>query len=169
MAERKKILSLFSGAGGMDIGFEGGFWCLRRSVNEERCGGWIDGIRGFRAHLRRTPFDTVFADDIRVDAARSWRSWFSDRDPDIFHVESIVDLIRSEKEHGGVLPSGIDVVTGGFPCQDFSVAGLRLGFDSRRSHDGGCMEAGEPSIESRGLQGYGLLVLVAKPKLAQAV
>ena len=28
-----KVLSLFSGCGGMDLGFEGGFSCLRKSVN----------------------------------------------------------------------------------------------------------------------------------------
>ena len=27
-----RVLSLFSGAGGMDIGFEGGFICHRRSI-----------------------------------------------------------------------------------------------------------------------------------------
>ena len=28
-----KVLSLFSGCGGMDLGFEGGFICHRKSVN----------------------------------------------------------------------------------------------------------------------------------------
>jgi len=42
------------------------------------------------------------------------------------------------------------VVTGGFPCQDFSIAGKRLGFDSQKSHNGGKLEADEPSVESRG-------------------
>lgn len=30
-----QVLSLFSGCGGMDIGFEGGFNCLKRSINSD--------------------------------------------------------------------------------------------------------------------------------------
>ena len=35
------VLSLFSGCGGMDIGFEGNFKCLRRSVNVDLHPDWI--------------------------------------------------------------------------------------------------------------------------------
>ena len=35
MAKKYRVLSLFSGCGGMDIGFEGGFRCLKRSINTE--------------------------------------------------------------------------------------------------------------------------------------
>ncbi len=33
MIKKRRLLSLFSGCGGMDIGFEGGFRCLKRSIN----------------------------------------------------------------------------------------------------------------------------------------
>ena len=33
MKEKKRVLSLFSGCGGMDIGFEGGFKCLKKSTD----------------------------------------------------------------------------------------------------------------------------------------
>lgn len=36
------LLSLFSGCGGMDIGFEGGFFCLKKSVNREIHPEWIE-------------------------------------------------------------------------------------------------------------------------------
>ena len=36
-----KMLSLFSGCGGMDIGFEGDFVCLRKSINENIHPDWI--------------------------------------------------------------------------------------------------------------------------------
>ncbi len=37
MTKKRRVLSLFSGCGGMDIGFEGGFRCLKRSVNRVIC------------------------------------------------------------------------------------------------------------------------------------
>ena len=36
-----KLLSLFSGCGGMDIGFEGDFWCLKKSINYKLHSDWI--------------------------------------------------------------------------------------------------------------------------------
>ena len=38
----KTILSLFSGCGGMDIGFEGGFIALKRSVDLNLHRDWIE-------------------------------------------------------------------------------------------------------------------------------
>jgi DNA (cytosine-5)-methyltransferase 1 len=49
-----------------------------------------------------------------------------------------------------IFPENIDIVTGGFPCQDFSVAGKRLGFNSENSHTGGKLDVDEPTSENRG-------------------
>jgi DNA (cytosine-5)-methyltransferase 1 len=50
-----------------------------------------------------------------------------------------------------VFPENIDIVTGGFPCQDFSIAGKRRGFDSDKSHTGKrIVDKNSPSVESRG-------------------
>lgn len=43
--------------------------------------------------------------------------------PEIYHLESIVDLVKLHHSGNEIFPKNIDVVTGGFPCQDFSVAG----------------------------------------------
>ncbi|MBQ8374110.1 MAG: DNA (cytosine-5-)-methyltransferase [Clostridia bacterium] len=147
------VLSLFSGCGGMDIGFEGGFACLKVSINSELHPDWIETEHGEWVTLKRTGFDTVFANDIRPDAKAAWVSYFGKTKKDankIYHIESIVDLVKKAKKGENVFPKNIDIVTGGFPCQDFSIAGKRLGFNSQKSHDGKILEVGEPSIESRG-------------------
>lgn len=147
------VLSLFSGCGGMDIGFEGGFSCLKRSINTTTHPEWIEVDRGEWVTVKKTIFHTVFANDIRPDAKAAWTSFFSERIGNadtIYHVESIVDLVKQAKTGEQVFPSNVDIVTGGFPCQDFSIAGKRNGFNSQKSHNGGILEAGEPSIESRG-------------------
>jgi len=147
------VLSLFSGCGGMDIGFEGGFTCLTRSINKEMHPDWIIKENKSWVTLAETGFKTVFANDIRPDAKSAWVSYFQKNNSkanDIYHIDSIVDLVKRAKNGEKVFPDNIDVVTGGFPCQDFSISGKRKGFNSEKSHNGGVLEVGEPSIESRG-------------------
>lgn len=153
MNNKKKVLSLFSGCGGMDIGFEGGFRCLKRSINSDIHPDWIKDENGDWVTVKDTGFKTVFANDIRPDAKAAWVSYFSsiyENASDIYHVESIVDLVKKAKSGEQIFPDGIDIVTGGFPCQDFSVAGKRKGFNSDKSHNGGKLEVDEPTVESRG-------------------
>ena len=148
-----QVLSLFSGCGGMDIGFEGGFTCLKRSINSNVHPNWIEEEKGNLVTVAKTGFNTVFANDIRPDAKAAWVSYFSSKIPNadkIYHIDSIVDLVKRAENGEEVFPTSIDVVTGGFPCQDFSVAGKRKGFKSEKSHNGGKLEVGEPSVESRG-------------------
>ena len=147
------VLSLFSGCGGMDIGLEGGFECLKASINSKLHPDWIEKEEGEWVTVKKTGFNTVFANDIRPDAKAAWVSYFGkikQNANNIYHLESIVDLVKKAKKGESVFPKNIDIVSGGFPCQDFSIAGKRLGFNSQKSHDGKILEVGEPSIESRG-------------------
>lgn len=150
---KKRVLSLFSGCGGMDIGFEGGFTCLRRSINTNMHPSWIAEENGKWVKVKETGFETVFANDIRPDAKSAWVSYFGKRNKNansIYHIDSIVNLVKQSRAGDKIFPDNIDIVTGGFPCQDFSVAGKRKGFNSDKSHDGGKLEIGEPTVESRG-------------------
>lgn len=134
-----KVLSLFSGCGGMDLGLEGGFLAHKSSINSDVYAPYIKEHDENYVFLEKTGFETVFANDILPFAKNAWCNFFKDRymNPEkIFHLESIVDVVKNVETQNFNFPENIDVVTGGFPCQDFSLAGKRKGFDSHKDHNG---------------------------------
>ena len=151
--ETLNVLSLFSGCGGMDLGFEGGFSVLQQSINEILTPHFIDKKEknGF-VKLKKTKFKTVFANDILIDARNAWVNHFSKKghNAEDFYKDSIVDLVKMYRNGVNVFPEDVDVVTGGFPCQDFSVAGKRNGFTSHKNHKGELIENETASAETRG-------------------
>ena len=131
--KEKKLLSLFSGCGGMDIGFEGDFTVHERSINKNYCKSWIKEEENNFINLKPTSFKTVFANDILLEAKIAWVNYFKNKKEnasEIYHLDSIVDLVKRHNDGFKVFPENIDIVTGGFPCQDFSVAGKRQGFNT---------------------------------------
>ena len=163
-----RVLSLFSGCGGLDLGLEGGFLTLRRSVNEEIHPDWIqDCVNRNFVRVKKNRFQTVFANDILPCAQKAWNHFFGTRKEikGIYRLKSIVDLVKESKQGTFRFPQNIDVVTGGFPCQDFSVAGKRLGFDSAKSHNGVNEEHAEN--ESRGTLYLWMkqVIEIVKPKI----
>ena len=97
-----KVLSLFSGCGGMDLGFRGDFH-IRNTYYE------------------KNPYDIVFANDILQKACDTYMHNFG------YHAYcgDIRELNYS------TFPKA-DIVIGGFPCQDFSLAGKRKGLNTTR-------------------------------------
>ena len=144
MDRKLRIVSLFSGCGGLDLGFEGGFSVLKKSVRSPE---WIESVDGKWATLKRTSFEIVFANDIRSSAKVVWERNF--RKEGVFHLGSIVDCVKLARAGEFRFPEA-DVVIGGFPCQDFSVAGKRRGFHSDRNHLGEKKKIDAPMDETRG-------------------
>lgn len=97
------IVSLFSGCGGLDLGFLGDFEALGR-------------------HYTRLPFRIDWANDINARACATYRLNIGDH----IHQGDIWSLLHT-------LPPSADVVIGGFPCQDVSVNGKGAGIGGKRT------------------------------------
>lgn len=97
------VVSLFSGCGGMDLGFVGGFDFLGRRFG-------------------KTGFKIIWANEINPAACRTYKKNLGD-----YIVEGDIN------EYLDKLPDYADVVIGGFPCQDISINGKMLGIKGKRS------------------------------------
>ena len=141
----------------MDLGFEGNF-----TVHSSSLSSWelekyqlVEDSNVF-VKLDALPFETIFACDVNAKAKASWDEFFSKRRDinETYHMQSIVDIVKNIKSGEMPIPKNIDVVTGGFPCNDFSVAGKRLGFNSNKSHAGNSKildGQDDPTVENRGM------------------
>jgi DNA (cytosine-5)-methyltransferase 1 len=118
-----KVISLFSGMGGMDVGFAEQVVVHKNSVKDIIFIETKSSIPDF-VNLKRLPFDIVFQNDILPEAKKiaELNNWNHN-----FNLKDIRDLLNENFN----FPSA-EVITGGFPCQDFSHAGKRKGFDSNR-------------------------------------
>lgn len=102
-ADARTVVSLFSGCGGMDLGFLGGFKFLGKAY----------APLGNRI---------VFANDISDAACQTYRQNLG---PGIMS-----NGIEEAMQH---LPGSCDILIGGFPCQDVSVNGQRQAGKGQRT------------------------------------
>lgn len=152
---KKNLLSLFTGCGGMDIGFEGGFKIPKATINTDIHHDWIQRTDDKYYYLKETFFETKFANDISEHAKIAWNDYFSKKRGcnlnGTFKVGSIVDIVKEYRNgNNKVFPENVEIVTGGFPCQDFSIAGKRKGFNSHKDHHGKIINSDIPTEETRG-------------------
>lgn len=118
IGEQKKVktpfsvLSLFSGCGGLDLGFVGGFEFLNK-------------------YYSKNNFKVIWANDIDEASCQTFARYFK-RDVVCGDITQILSGKYATRLFEAPVPRRVDIVLGGFPCQDFSHAGKRKGFNSKR-------------------------------------
>lgn len=93
MLKKFKVISLFAGAGGVDIGFQ------------------------------KAGFEVIWANDFDENAVNTFKKNIGDH----IVLGDITQIKSSE------IPDGADVITGGFPCQGFSVANNKRNMEDKRN------------------------------------
>lgn len=86
------------------------------------CGSFFGGVGGIDLGFQYEGFETIYMNEIDPFPAATFECNFpvkvDVRDINVVQPDEIPDF---------------DVITGGFPCQSFSVAGLRQGFDDEKN------------------------------------
>ena len=101
---RYSVVSLFSGCGGLDLGFRGGFSSLGKMYPF-------------------TSFDIIWANELNPYACQTYIE-------NVHHQIIEGDIVDCFDK----LPAYADVIIGGFPCQDISINGKMAGVvDGKRS------------------------------------
>ena len=87
------------------------------------------GIGGFHLAFHKVGAECVFASEWDEDARLTYESNFSKVSPKLFKSGNFVgDITKVKKSE---IPN-FDILTGGFPCQPFSQAGFKKGFEDTR-------------------------------------
>ncbi|MGG4453245.1 DNA cytosine methyltransferase [Brevibacillus porteri] len=136
--DKFNVLSLFCGAGGLDLGFE--LAGLQAVIGEE------EALKAFKdkdqySKLReQSIFHTIFANDFFKEALETYKKNLKDQEKTNVLPGDIRKIKRFPKA---------DIVLGGFPCPGFSEAGPRLIDDERNFlylQFIRCLQESEPDI-----------------------
>ena len=85
------------------------------------------GIGGFRSALENNGHECLAFAEIDKYAKQSYRAIYDTEGED-----ELDDITAITDEHFRLYRGKCDIITGGFPCQAFSIAGNRRGFDDTR-------------------------------------
>ena len=105
----RTFVDLFSGCGGLSLGFQKAGWQLKFAVE-----GHPDAFATYRTNLIDRSTDAV-----------DWPSWLPMR------AHDVVDLVSTHRKNLERLAGTIELIVGGPPCQGFSTNGRRRKDDPR--------------------------------------
>jgi DNA (cytosine-5)-methyltransferase 1 len=116
--KKYKLGSLFAGIGGIGLGFQ-------------------------LAKIEEAGYEVIWANEIDTDACRTYKENFNhlllEGDINlIIHPDKADDKIKNEEYYQELqkmmMSEKIDIIDAGFPCQAFSIAGERRGFEDERGN-----------------------------------
>lgn len=116
--DKLNILSLFSGCGGLDLGFE--LAGLAAVIGEEAAMQSFKTADAYNALREESIFHTIYTNDLFKEANETYAQNFPQG-----HFQHGIDIRKVRN-----FPKA-DVIVGGFPCPGFSEAGPRLIDDER--------------------------------------
>ncbi len=130
------LLSLFSGCGGLDLGFE--LAGLRAVMGEEVMETAFADKKVFDENINNNVFNTIYVNDIFDEARETYAQ----------NAGKYIYMDKSDIRKIKEFPKA-DIVLGGFPCPGFSEAGPRLVDDKRNFlylHFIRCLMQSKPKI-----------------------
>lgn len=86
-------------------------------------GGLFSGVGGIEQGFINNDFEILWSNDIDEPSSKTFKMNFSHR-----HILRDIHLLKGQELEP------VDVLVGGFPCQAFSVAGYRKGFNDERGN-----------------------------------
>ncbi len=107
-------------------------------INKKESFKFIDlfaGIGGFHTAMHSVGGKCVFASEWDKNARISYEANYSQIEPELFKKDIQGNFLYFNEDINDVIPANVpdfDICCGGFPCQPFSVAGLKRGFEDTR-------------------------------------
>lgn len=95
------------------------------SMKQRTIGAFFSGVGGIELGFKNTgKFRVVYANEFDKNASITYEKNHSEIKLDVRDIHEVTDNISE-------IPN-VDIVMGGFPCQAFSIAGYRKGFEDER-------------------------------------
>lgn len=102
-------------------------------ASKYNCASFFAGVGGIDLGFEKVGFKTVYANEIDTNATKTYELNF-----DIKVDNRDINQVTKDIENGiDFCPDKkIDILLGGFPCQAFSIAGYREGFEDKKGRGG---------------------------------
>lgn len=98
-------------------------WKIQMSKKKYTVGGLFSGVGGIEQGFINNGFEVLWSNDIDEPSSKTFKMNFNHK-----HILRDVHLLKGSEL------DPVDVLVGGFPCQAFSVAGYRKGFNDDRGN-----------------------------------